>query len=245
MALIITDLHAAVKEKPILKGVNLNILPNKIQVLMGANGSGKTSLSLTLMGHPDYLVTKGEIILDKIRFNNLTPDERSQNGLFLSFQKPIAISGVCYLNFLRNIYQKSQKIQNNILSVRDFLELLKKQAKLLRIKEDLVKRAVNEGLSGGEQKKMEILTMTLLKPKYAVLDEIDTGLDVDALKIVANSLGQLKETTGLLLITHYQRILKYLKPDLVHIMHEGKIVESGDFQLAERIEKEGYQRYER
>lgn len=250
MTLSISKLHVAVGNKEIIKGINLSIKNGEVHVLMGPNGSGKSTLSFALMGHPTYRITGGEILFGRINLLPLSPEERARLGVFLAFQKPLSIPGVSIINFLRTAYLsvhnsgKKSKIEKTF-SVREFLDLLREKAELFYIKESFLKREVNEGFSGGEMKKLEMLTMAVLSPSFAILDEIDTGLDIDALRIVAFGIEQLRKDTGILLITHYQRILRYLRPDFVHVMINGKIVASGDATLAKQLEKTGYAIYEK
>jgi len=243
MNLLIKDFSVSAGNKQIINRLSLSVSSGEVHVLMGPNGSGKSSLSLALLGHPEYQITNGSVILDKKDITNSSPEQKSSLGLFLSFQKPVAIPGVCYLNLLRNAYLNKFKAKNNSNNIRDFLKILKEKAKVFHVSEELVKKEVNFGMSGGEQKKMEILTLSLLTPHFAILDEVDTGLDVDALKVISRGLSVLKKEMGILLITHNVRVLKYLKPDFVHIMINGKIVKSGDFKLAKEVEKEGFRKF--
>lgn len=250
MKFSISDLHVQLSGKKILNGINLSIKKGEVHALMGPNGSGKSTLSFTLMGHPAYTVTKGRVLLGNKNILSLPPEKRAKEGLFLAFQKPLSISGVSVINFLRSAYTNlhSTGIKKNgfsKISVHDFLALVKDQAKLFRIKEELLYRGLNDGFSGGEMKKLELLQMAVLSPKFVILDEIDTGLDIDALKVVANGISKLKNKgIGILVITHYQRILHYLSPDLVHVMIGGKIVTSGDATLAKKLEDNGYSLFE-
>ncbi len=269
MSLIIKNLSVSLGEKIILKDVNLEILPGKTHVLMGPNGSGKSTLAQVLMGNPNYElgIKNYELRIDKKDITKMKPDERGREGLFLAFQNPVAIPGVNVANLLKMAYQlkkqttdnlpaqagKQQKPKDKILptktynpalSVWEFNEMLVKKAKSLYIPQEFLRRSLNEQFSGGEKKKLEMLQAVVLEPKYAIFDEIDTGLDVDALKIVADGISKLKKQgTGVLLITHYQRILKFVKPDFVHILVGGKIAEEGDYKLAQEIEKSGYKRW--
>lgn len=252
MSLLIQNLSVSVAKKQILKDINLEIDSGQIHALMGPNGSGKTTLAQVVMGSPNYKIKDNR---PKIKINNkdiagLTADKRAREGLFLAFQNPIAIPGVSVANILRMAYQavKKEKPQtskhNPALSVWEFNKILLSKAQGLGIQKDLLSRSLNEDFSGGEKKKLEMLSALLLSPKYAIFDEIDTGLDVDALKTIADAILELKEQgTGILLITHYQRILKFARPDFVHIMIGGKIVESGGYGLAEEVEKEGYKKW--
>lgn len=236
----IKNLHASVDGKEILKGVDLKINPGEIHALMGPNGSGKSTLSFVLMGHPKYKVTDGEILFDGKKFNDLAPNDRAKLGLFLGFQYPTEISGVSLFNFLKTAYNSLHE-NNGRVSSMEFREILKDKMKLLGVEDSFINRYLNEGFSGGEKKRGEILQMAVLNPKIAVLDETDSGLDVDSLKIVAEGINTIaSKQNGVLLITHYQRILKYIKPDFVHVMIGGKIMKSGGHKLAEELEERGY-----
>lgn len=259
MSLTIKNLSVSLGERLILNDVNLEILPGKTHVLMGPNGSGKSTLAQVLMGNTSYEVRsmKYEVRINGKDINKLEPDERGREGLFLAFQNPVAIPGVNVANLLKMAYQllketrkevynlqKINKLHNPIFSVWEFNEMLVKKAKLLDIPQEFLRRSLNEQFSGGEKKKLEMLQAVVLEPKYAIFDEIDTGLDVDALKIVADGISQLrKRGTGVLLITHYQRILKFVKPDFVHILVGGKIVKEGNYKLAEEVERSGYKKW--
>ncbi|MEM4397164.1 MAG: Fe-S cluster assembly ATPase SufC [Candidatus Woesearchaeota archaeon] len=239
MALIIKDLHVEVDDKEILKGIDLEIKENETTALMGPNGSGKSTLSLALMGHPNYKITKGKIILNNQDITELEPNERAKKGLFLSFQYPQEISGINMINFLKTAYNSIYP--ENKISVMEFMKLVNEKMSLLSMNQEFTKRDLNVGFSGGEKKRSEILQMLILQPKYAILDETDSGLDVDALRDVSKGINELKKNkSGILLITHYQRILHYVIPDKVYVLMKGKIIASGNKELAEKIEKEGY-----
>jgi len=238
----IKNLHAEIEGKEILKGISLKIEKGKLHALMGPNGSGKSTLAHVIMGDKRYKITEGEVIFNDIDITSLGTDERSKLGLFLTFQNPVELSGVKLFTFLRSAY--TVHYPDDKKTFQEFITFVQSKAKLLNMDTSLLSRNVNEGFSGGEKKKAEILQMALLKPKISIVDEIDSGLDVDALEAVAKSL---KETIysepkmGSLLITHYMRILKYLSPDNVHVMMGGKIVLSGDYSLALKIEEKGYE----
>jgi Fe-S cluster assembly ATP-binding protein len=234
----IRDLHVSADGKEIIKGVSLKIKPGEIQALMGPNGSGKSSIALALAGHPHYKITSGKVLLDGRNITKISPDKRAKLGLFLAMQHPVAIPGVSVANFLRTSLCSSKKGS----PTAKFVETLKKDMKELRIDESFASRGINDGFSGGEKKKSEILQLSLLKPKYAVLDETDSGLDIDSLKIVTAAIKKAAGPgIGILLITHYQRILKYIQPGFVHVLVDGRIVKSGGYKLAEEIEDKGYQ----
>lgn len=240
----IRDLHVSVDGKQILKGISLKIKQGEIHALMGPNGSGKSTLSFTLMGHPKYKIERGDILFDGESLLSIPIHERARKGLFLAFQYPMEIPGVNLSNFLWNSYVaiKSNGNPNQHISMIDFKDLLEEKMKILKMDQSFTNRYLNEGFSGGEKKRTEILQMAILNPKFAVLDETDSGLDVDALKIVANGIKKLANPSlGILLITHYKRILNYIKPDFVHVLVEGKIVKSGDHTLATELEKKGYE----
>jgi Fe-S cluster assembly ATP-binding protein len=243
-SLIIENLFAQTKDgKEILKGINLKIKSGEIHVIMGPNGGGKSTLASCVMGHPNYKITKGKVFIDGIDITKLSVDKKARLGIFLGFQYPVEVPGVNYANFLRMAVNENKKKTDKISPIA-FRNTLLEKAKTLSFSEDITKRMLNEGFSGGEKKKAEVLQLTLLKPKYAILDEPDSGLDVDALKFISKTINSLDFPLGLLLITHYQRILKYIEPDFVHILIDGKIVKSGDKHLAKQIEKNGYRRYE-
>lgn len=240
----ISDLQVAVGDQPILKGISLTIKSGEIHAVMGPNGSGKSTLAYSLAGHPGYNVTGGSVTLSGKDLLELSPDERAQAGLFLAFQYPIEIPGVKVQNFLKLAYQArfADQPDKQFASALAFRQHLESLAKELKVKPELLKRGLNEGFSGGEKKRLEILQMAVLEPRFAILDETDSGLDIDAIKAVAEGVNTVvkKYKTGVIVITHYQRILKYLKPDFVHVLAQGKIVKSGDQALAEELEAEGY-----
>jgi len=235
----IADLKAHIDDKEILKGVNLEVLQGKTHALMGKNGSGKSTLAQVLMGNPTYEVSEGTVFLEGSSLLELEPEERAHLGVFLSFQYPSEVTGVNVGSYLRLIYNKSHE---KPLSPIKFREYIKDKLELLNIKDDFLTRYLNDGFSGGEKKRMEMLQMLILEPKLAILDEVDSGLDVDAVKIVSKAVNYLKEKNGMtvLIITHYTRILKYIEPDYVHIMSEGLIVNTGTKELAHELEEKGY-----
>jgi Fe-S cluster assembly ATP-binding protein len=243
--IIIRDLHVKIGEKEILKGVNLSVKQGEVHALMGPNGTGKSTLAYTLMGHPGYKVSSGEVIFKGINILERKPDERSRLGLFLAFQYPVSISGVSVANFLRtaiNARRKAQDPADKGVSVPEFRKMLKERMDLLKMDYAFAGRYLNEGFSGGEKKRAEILQMAVLKPEIAILDETDSGLDIDALRIVSEGVNTLRgPELGVLVITHYQRILNYIKPEFVHIMLDGRIVESGGADLAINLEEHGYE----
>ena len=238
----IENLHASIGDKPILKGINLTINPSEIHAIMGPNGSGKSTLSYVLAGRDGYEVTDGDIRLDGVSVMEMEADERARAGLFLAFQYPVELPGVGGMSFLRGTVN-ARRIEAGLGEIDHiaFVKTVREAANKLGIKDDMLKRAVNVGFSGGEKKRYEILQMALLEPKMAILDETDSGLDVDALRIVSEGVNALKtDDIGVLVITHYQRLLDYIIPDHVHILADGKIVKSGDKTLALEVEKSGY-----
>jgi Fe-S cluster assembly ATP-binding protein len=240
--LTIKNLHAKIDGKEILKGINLNIKPGEVHAIMGPNGSGKSTLANVLAGRENYEVTGGEILYDGKNLLNLKPAERAQQGIFLGFQYPVEIPGVSNIYFLKaalNARRKAQGLPE--VDAMDFLQLVKDKVKLMDIDQDLLYRAVNEGFSGGEKKRNEILQMIVLEPALAILDETDSGLDIDALKVVAEGVNsQRSSERSFLLITHYQRLLDYIVPDQIHVLSHGKIIKSGDKTLAHELEEHGY-----
>jgi Fe-S cluster assembly ATP-binding protein len=243
------NLHVALEDgTEIVKGVDLRVASNEVHAIMGPNGSGKSTLSYAIMGHPAYEITEGQILLDGEDLTEAGADERAQKGLFLAFQYPHAIPGVTVTNFLRSAINSVRKARNggveDPIAVKEFRTELLAQMDRLKVSRELASRYLNDGFSGGEKKRVEILQMAMLKPRIAVLDETDSGLDIDALKVVANGVQELVgPEMGALVITHYQRILNYIKPDRVHVFVDGRIVESGGAELAEKLEREGYAAY--
>lgn len=239
----IKNLQTKIDDKPILKGIDIKLEAGKIHAIMGPNGSGKSTLAYTIMGHPSHVITKGSITYNGRSINKLAPDERSKLGIFLSFQNPHSLPGIKVSTMLRtalNEHLKNQKKEP--ISVTDFILLLREAMKILDIPTEFASRCVNDGFSGGERKRLEILQALILKPKLLILDEVDSGLDVDAIKLVAKGVNQLQNNgAAVFIITHYQRILYHIKPDVVHILDKGKIVKSGDISLVEKIEQSSYQ----
>ena len=234
----IKDLVVQVENKTVLNGITLTIEAGKVHAIMGRNGSGKTTLSHTLMGHPKYKVISGSITLDGEDITGMTPDERAKKRLFLAFQYPIAVPGVSVANFLRT---SVRSVRGDEVPAKEFRSLVKKELAALKIPESFMTRSLNDGFSGGEKKRLETLQMKLLQPKFAVLDETDSGLDIDALKTVSETIEAMRAPDrGILLITHYQRMLNYIKPDQVHVLLGGRIVKSGGADLALELEERGY-----
>lgn len=242
--LVIKNLHVGIEGHEILKGVDLTVKQGEVHAIMGPNGTGKSTLAYTLMGHPNYQVTEGEVIFKDKNVLELAPDERSRLGLFLAFQYPVAIPGVSVANFLRtaiNARRRAVNPEDKGIPVPEFRKMLKEQMDHLKMNYEFAGRYLNDGFSGGEKKRAEILQMAALKPEIAILDETDSGLDIDALRIVSEGVNSLRgPDVGVLLITHYQRMLNYIKPDFVHVMLGGKIVESGGADLALNLEEHGY-----
>ena len=241
----IRNLKASIDDKSILKDLNLEINKGEIHVIMGPNGSGKSTLSKILAGHPSYLIETGEILFNSKELVQMSPEVRSHEGLFLAFQYPIEIPGVSNYDFLRLAYNEKRKYYKlTELDPLEFMELTNNLLKKLKIRTEFLNRDLNQGFSGGEKKRNEILQMLLLDPKLVILDEIDSGLDVDALKIICEEiLRNISSETSLIIITHYPRILNYLKPNFVHIMMEGKIIKTGNIELVKRLEDNGYETF--
>ena len=236
----IKDLHVSIEDKEILKGVNLTLKTGEIAAIMGPNGTGKSTLSAAIMGNPIFEVTQGEILLDGENILEMEVDERARLGLFLAMQYPSEIPGITNAEFIRAAMNAGKKDDEKI-SVRDFIMKLDEKMELLGMKEEMAERYLNEGFSGGEKKRNEILQLLMVEPKFALLDEIDSGLDIDALKVVSKGVNAMRgEGFGAMIITHYQRLLNYITPDIVHVMMDGRVVLSGGPELAARLEKEGY-----
>jgi Fe-S cluster assembly ATP-binding protein len=242
--LVIRDLHVRVGGKEILKGVNLMVGQGEVHALMGPNGTGKSTLAYTLMGHPNYEVIQGEVLFKGISLLGLTADERAHLGLFLAFQYPVAIPGVSVANFLRSALNAQRHYRDPLdkgIPIPEFRKLLREKMDILKMDHSFAGRYLNDGFSGGEKKRAEILQMATLKPEIAIMDETDSGLDIDALRIVSEGVNALRGSDlGMLVITHYQRILNYIKPEYVHILLDGRIVESGGPELALHLEEQGY-----
>lgn len=240
----IKDLHVSIEDKEILKGLSLTIKQGEIHAIMGPNGTGKSTLAYTLMGHPNYTVTNGEVLLDGENVLEMEPDERSRAGIFLAFQYPVAIPGVTVANFLRSAINSRRRAENpedKGMPIPEFRKMLKERMDALKMDHTFAGRYLNDGFSGGEKKRAEILQMATLKPRFSILDETDSGLDIDALRIVSEGVNALSgPELGVLVITHYQRLLNYIKPQFVHVMMGGRIVESGGPELALHLEEHGY-----
>lgn len=236
----IKNLHVSIEGKEIVKGVDLVVKSGEVHAIMGPNGSGKSTLAYSLMGHPRYEVDEGSVLLDGEEILEMSPDERSRAGLFLAFQYPQEISGVTVANFLRTALN-AHRGEGNELSVVEFMKLLREKMELLEMDPSFAQRYLNEGFSGGEKKRNEILQLAVLQPKFAIMDETDSGLDIDALRVVSNGVNAVRgDRMGVIVITHYYRILQYLNPDYVHIMLDGRIVRSGGKELAVELEEKGY-----
>ena len=238
----IKNLHASIEGKEILKGINLNVKRGEVHAIMGPNGSGKSTLAQVLAGRKEYEISNGEVIFEGRNLLELTPEDRAREGIFLAFQYPIEIPGVSNTNLLKTALNEIRKYRGlESLDAMEFLTHLKKKIKLVEMDQSLLSRAVNEGFSGGEKKKNEILQMAVLEPKLSILDETDSGLDIDALRIVANGVNKLKSPErATIVVTHYQRLLNYIVPDYVHVLYNGKIVKSGTKELAFELEDKGY-----
>ncbi len=240
----IRNLHAGIEGREILKGVNLSVAQGEVHALMGPNGTGKSTLAYALMGHPNYEITEGEVWFKGQNILELAPDQRSHLGLFLAFQYPVSIPGVSVANFLRtaiNAHRKAANPQDKGITIPEYRKLLKERMDMLQMDHAFAGRYLNEGFSGGEKKRAEVLQMATLQPEIAVMDETDSGLDIDALRIVSEGVNTLRgPKLGVLVITHYQRILNYIKPEFVHIMMDGRIIETGGADLALHLEEHGY-----
>ena len=238
----IKNLHAEIDGKEILKGINLTVNPGEVHAIMGPNGSGKSTLAAVLTGHPAYKVTAGEVTFNAKNLLELSAEDRSHEGLFLSFQYPVEIPGVSMVNFMRAALNAKRKYLNlDPLSATDFLKLMREKRAIVQLDNKLASRSVNEGFSGGEKKRNEIFQMAVLEPRLSILDETDSGLDIDALRIVAEGVNKLKtDNNATIVITHYQRLLDYIKPDIVHVLYKGRIVKTAGPELALELEERGY-----
>ncbi|MDI5887008.1 Fe-S cluster assembly ATPase SufC [Flavobacterium sp. LB2P84] len=240
--LSIKNLHASIGDKEILKGINLEVKAGEIHAIMGPNGAGKSTLASIIAGNENYEVTEGEISLDGEDLSDLAPEERAHKGVFLSFQYPVEIPGVSVTNFMRTAINETRKANGQEeMPANEMLKVIREKSELLEIDRKFLSRSLNEGFSGGEKKRNEIFQMAMLEPKLAILDETDSGLDIDALRIVANGVNKLKsDKNAIVVITHYQRLLDYIVPDFVHVLYNGKIVKSGGKELAHELEEKGY-----
>lgn len=238
----ITDLHASVEDKEILRGINLEVNAGEVHAIMGPNGSGKSTLASVIAGKEEFEVTKGTVELNGEDLEDSAPEERAHKGVFLSFQYPVEIPGVSVTNFMKTAINESRKAQGlEDMPANQMLKLIREKAEMLEIDRKFLSRSLNEGFSGGEKKRNEIFQMAMLEPKLAILDETDSGLDIDALRIVANGVNKLKsKDNAVIVITHYQRLLEYIVPDFVHVLHNGRIVKSGGKELALELEEKGY-----
>ncbi|MFT5435447.1 MAG: Fe-S cluster assembly ATP-binding protein [Ulvibacter sp.] len=238
----IINLHASVEDKDILKGINLNVNAGEVHAIMGPNGSGKSTLASVIAGKDEFKLSQGEIIFEGAEISELDPEERAHKGVFLSFQYPVEIPGVSVTNFIKTAINENRKAQGKKdMPASEMLKMIKEKADLLEIDRKFLSRSLNVGFSGGEKKRNEIFQLAMLEPKLAILDETDSGLDIDALKIVANGVNKLKNSNNaVILITHYQRLLDYIVPDFVHVLMDGKIVKSGNKELAHELEEKGY-----
>ncbi|MES2545270.1 MAG: Fe-S cluster assembly ATPase SufC [Bacteroidota bacterium] len=240
--LSIKNLHAGIEDKAILKGINLEVKAGEVHAIMGPNGAGKSTLSAIIAGNENYEVTEGEILLEGEDISELAPEERAHKGVFLSFQYPVEIPGVSVTNFMKTAINETRNAKGlEPMAANEMLKLIREKSELLEIDRKFLSRSLNEGFSGGEKKRNEIFQMAMLEPKLAILDETDSGLDIDALRIVANGVNKLKsKDNAVIVITHYQRLLDYIIPDFVHVLHDGKIVKSGGAELALELEEKGY-----
>ncbi|RCW93720.1 Fe-S cluster assembly ATPase SufC [Winogradskyella arenosi] len=238
----INNLHASIGDKAILKGINLEVKPGEVHAIMGPNGSGKSTLASVIAGKEDYEVTEGSILLEEEDIEELAAEERAHKGVFLSFQYPVEIPGVSVTNFMKTAINSSRKAKGlEDMPAKDMLKMIREKSELLEIDRKFLSRSLNEGFSGGEKKRNEIFQMAMLEPKLAILDETDSGLDIDALRIVSNGVNKLKsKDNAVIVITHYQRLLDYIVPDFVHVLLNGKIVKSGTKELAHELEAKGY-----
>jgi|TARA_A100001011_G_scaffold57976_1_gene57099 Fe-S cluster assembly ATP-binding protein len=238
----IKNIHAKIEDKGILKGIDLEIKAGEIHAIMGPNGSGKSTLASVITGKEEYEVTEGEILFENEDLEEVSPEERAHKGIFMSFQYPIEIPGITTTNFVKTAINETRKARGeDDMPAKDMLKMLREKCDLLNIDQKFLSRSINDGFSGGEKKRNEIFQMAMLEPKLAILDETDSGLDIDALKIVANGVNKLKsQDNAVLVITHYQRLLDYIVPDYVHVLFDGKIVKSGTKDLAHELEKKGY-----
>jgi len=240
--LIIKDLHAQVEDKEILKGINLTVNAGEVHAIMGPNGSGKSTLASVIAGKEEFEVTQGSVMLEGEDLDEVSPEERAHKGVFLSFQYPVEIPGVSVTNFMKTAINETRKAKGlEDMPANEMLKLIREKAELLEIDRKFLSRSLNQGFSGGEKKRNEIFQMAMLEPKLAILDETDSGLDIDALRIVANGVNKLKsKDNAVIVITHYQRLLEYIVPDFVHVIHNGRIVKSGTKELALELEEKGY-----
>lgn len=238
----VKNLHASIEDKEILKGINLDIKPGEVHAIMGPNGSGKSTLSSVIAGREEYEMTEGEMMFEGEDLNELDPEERAHKGVFLSFQYPVEIPGVSVTNFIKTAINAQRKAHGQPdMPANDMLKMIREKSEMLEIDRKFLSRSLNQGFSGGEKKRNEIFQMAMLEPKLSILDETDSGLDIDALKIVANGVNKLRsKDNAVLLITHYQRLLDYIVPDYVHVLVDGKIVKSGGKELAYELEERGY-----